>query len=307
MSHAPARPGLTGDATSMALVPLLGVLWGLNWPAVRIALREIPPWGLRATGLLLGGLLLAAIAAASGRSLAVRREHWLRLVGAGALTIAAFNVLLAFAQLAAATSRAAIVTFTMPVWTVLLARIVLGERLERRRILGLGLGIAGLTALGWPLLRAGQLSIGLLYALAGGVCWAAGTVLTKRFPVDAPPLAIAAWQLMIGGLCAGAGMLAFEGLPWPRPLARATVLALGYHVLLAQALAYCLWFEIVARTSAGIATLGTLMVPAVGVLGAMLLLGERPTPADGLGLVLVVAAAASVLLPSGTGQVGRPR
>jgi drug/metabolite transporter (DMT)-like permease len=302
MKAASLRPALGGAGGALALVPLLGVLWGLNWPAVRIALDEILPWTLRAGGMLLGGLTLAVIALLSGRSLGVPRAHWGRLVVAGVLTIASFNVLLAFAQLAAPTSRAAIVTFTMPVWAAVMARVFLGERFDGRRLLGLGLGIAGLAALGLPLIRAGALSVGLAYALAGGICWAAGTVFMKRFPIDASPLAIAAWQLLIGAAAAAVGMLLFEGLNDPRPLSGDTLIAFAYHVLLAQALAYYLWFEVLPRLPAGVSTLGTLMVPAVGVLGAMLFLGERPTAPDYLGLVLVIAAAATILLPRFPGR-----
>jgi drug/metabolite transporter (DMT)-like permease len=299
----PSLPREAAHLRYIALVPILGVLWGFNWPAVKICLGEIAPWTLRATGMLLGGLILAAFVLLRGGSLRVRRDHWLRLACAGILTIGAFNILLAFAQLAAPTSRSAIVTFTMPIWATLFARIVLGERFDRRRLLGLAIGIAGLAALGWPLLLHGRLSFGLLYALAGGMCWAAGTVLTKRFRVAAPPLVIAAWQLLIGAAFAATGMLAAEGVPWPHALREETLIALAYHVLLAQALAYFLWFEVVARIPAGIASLGMLLVPAFGVCGAMLFLGERPTTADFLGLALIVAAAASVLLPARHSEV----
>ena len=290
MPHSSHRP--------LLLVPLLGLLWGFNWPAVRIALTEIAPWTLRAGGMTFAGLVLAAIALARGQSLAVSRRQWFRLAVAGFLSIAAFNVLLAFAQLAAPTSRAAILTFTMPIWAALLARLVLGELFDRRRLMGLGLGAAGIACLGLPLLASGNLPVGLLYALIGSVSWALGTIVTKRWPVDAPILAIAAWQLLIGGAVAGIGMLAFEGVPMPRMLEARTMMALGFHVLGAQALAYFIWFTVIARLPAGIASLGTLMVPAVGVLGSVLLLGERPTPGDWLGLVLVIAAAGSILLPA---------
>jgi drug/metabolite transporter (DMT)-like permease len=291
-----------GSAGHIALVLILGVLWGFNWPAVKIALGEIAPWTLRTVGMLLGGLMLAGIALLRRRSLTVRRDHWLRLTAGGVLTIAAFNILLAFAQLSAVTSRAAIVTYTMPIWATVFARIVLGEAFDRRRLLGLALAIAGLAVLGLPLMRAGRLQIGLLYALGGGISWAAGTVVTKRYPVAAAPLAIATWQLLIGAGFAAIGMLIFEGVPWPKPLAPATVTALLYHVLLAQALAYFLWFEVVARIPVGIASLGTLLVPPFGVLGAMIFVGDKPTATDGIGLVLIVGAAASVLLPSRAGQ-----
>ena len=92
-------------------------------------------------------------------------------------------------------------------------------------------------------------------------------------------------------------MLVFEGLPRALPMRTETWLAFGYHVLFAQALAYLVWFEMVSRVSAGAASLGTLMVPAVGFLSAMAILGERPSWTDGFGLVLVVAAAATVMRP----------
>lgn len=298
MKPSPPSP----PSRSLLLVPLLGLLWGFNWPAVRISLTEIAPWTLRAGGMTFAGLALIAVALARGISLRVPKEHWPRLVVAGILSIAAFNVLLAFAQLLAPTSRAAILTFTMPVWATLLAWPVLGERFDRPRLIGLGLGIAGLACLGLPLIRAGQLSPGLALALLAALSWALGTIVTKRWPVSAPALVIAAWQLLIGGVAAGIGMLVFEGVPMPKALSSPVLIALAFHILGAQALAYVLWFSVIARLPAGIASLGTLMVPAVGALGSVMLLGERPAASDWLGLVLVVAGSCPVssrLTPAG--------
>jgi drug/metabolite transporter (DMT)-like permease len=174
----------------------------------------------------------------------------------------------------------------------------LGEAFDRRRLTGLGLGIAGLLCLGLPLILGGQLSFGLMLALLAALSWALGTIVTKRWPVAAPALTIAAWQLLIGGFVAGIGMLVFEGLPVPKLLSPPVAAALSFHIVGAQALAYFLWFVVVARLPAGIASIGTMMVPAVGVLGSVLLLGERPTPTDWLGLVLVIAASGAIILPA---------
>jgi drug/metabolite transporter (DMT)-like permease len=285
------------DRYYYAAVPLLALLWGFNWPAVKIALGEIRPWMLRASGMALGGGCLVVIAALRGQSLTVKKSQWMRLIAAGLLSIAAFNILLAFAQLSAPTSRAAIITFTMPIWTVLFARILLKEPLDGRRRFGLALGVAGLCALGWPLIWTSEVSIGLFYALMAGICWALGTIVSKRFPVEAPSLAVAAWQLLIGAACAAVGMLAFETVTLPQALQSATIAAFLYHVLFAQALAYVLWFAALSHLPASTASLGTLMVPAVGVAGAMLLLGETPTLTDLAGLMLVIGAASAVLVP----------
>jgi drug/metabolite transporter (DMT)-like permease len=124
---------------------------------------------------------------------------------------------------------------------------------------------------------------------------------TKRWPVSAAALTVAAWQLLIGGTTAGIGMLVFEGLPVPKLLSPHVLTALGFHIVGAQALAYFLWFVVIARLPAGIASLGTLMVPAVGVLGSVLLLGERPAATDWLGLVLVIAASSTIMIPRRSG------
>ena len=286
------------NARTLLLVPLLGVLWGLNWPAVRISLMEIAPWTLRAGGMAFAGVTLILVACFSGQSLRVERAHWPRLVLGGFLSIAAFNVLLAFAQLMAPTSRTAILTFTMPIWSVLMARLWLGEALDRRKLLGLALGAGGLIVLGLPLLRGGGLSWGLALALLASVSWALGTIVTKRWPVSAPAITVAAWQLLLGGVAAGIGMLVFEGVPVPKMLAPKTFAALTFHILGAQALAYFLWFSVIGRLPAGIASIGTLMVPAVGALGSVVLLGERPSLSDWIGLVFVVAASGTILLPA---------
>ncbi len=280
----------------MLAVPLLALLWGLNWPAVKTILAEVAPWTLRSMGMGLGALLLMLVARITGRSLRVPRDQWPRLVVAGLLSVAGFNVLVAFAQLAGTTSRAAIVTFTMPIWAIVLARLVLGERLDGRRAGALAIGIAGLGLLTVPALATNGLPRGILFSLGAGLSWAAGTVFTKRFPIRAGLLGVVAWQLLVGALAAGAGMLLFEGLPHPRLLSPRASFALGYHVLLATALAYFLWFEIVARVPAGVAALGTLLVPVVGVSSAMALLGERPSATDLGGFALITAAAAMATL-----------
>ena len=295
------------NARALLLVPLLGVLWGLNWPSVRIALTEIAPWTLRAGGMTFAGLMLIAVALLRRQSLRVERAQWLRLLLGGFLSIAAFNVLLAFAQLMAPTSRAAILTFTMPIWSVLLARLWLGEALDARKLLGLALGACGLVVLGLPLLRTGGLTWGLGLALVASVSWALGTIVTKRWPVSAPAITVAAWQLLIGGVAAGLGMLVFEGLPVPKPLAPRTMVALTFHILGAQALAYFLWFTVIARLPAGIASIGTLMVPAVGALGSVVLLGEQPSLSDWIGLALVMAASGTILLPARRADPGPVR
>ncbi len=290
---------LPSPAAALA-VPVLALLWGLNWPAVRVVLSWWSPWTLRAVGMGAGALLLFALALARRESCHVAPDQRARLAGSALLTIVGFNLCTAFAQLGGSTSRAAIITFAMPVWAVLLAWLFVGEKPDRWRIGAVALGVAGLALLAAPLLAAGGSARGPLFALGAGVSWAAGTVFLKRFPIRAAPLAATAWQLTVGALVAAAGGLLI-GAPsvhdgatvWP---ALWFWVALIFHVVLATAVAYVIWFDVVARLPAGVAALGTLLIPVVGVAGAMLLLGERPSHADLGGFALIISAAGLALL-----------
>lgn len=284
-------------ASSRLAVLSLALLWGLNWPAVRVALGGFGPWGLHALGLSTAALLLMALARARGQSLAVPAGHRGRLLLSGLLNIAGFNLCTTFAQLAGTTTRATIVAYTMPMWAVLFAWLLLGERPDRRRWMALALGTAGLISLALPLLIQGAPGAGVAFSLFAGASWAAGTVVVKRWPVDAQPFAIAAWQLWVGAAVAAGGMLLFEGFPELARIGAVPAAAFVYHAVLAIALGYVIWFDVVAKLPAGTAALGTLMVPVVGVLGAMALLGERPSAGDLTGFVLIVAAAWTALAP----------
>ena len=158
------------------------------------------------------------------------------------LTVAVFNMCAAFAQLTTSTSRAAVLTFTMPLMSAALAWAVLGERPDRKSALALALGGAGIVVLAVPVLRGLVAPVpvgsvwGLLFPLGAALAWALGTVATKRWPPPGDRIIITAWQLGIGAACATLAALATgERLPavWPpRVLA-----ALAWHVLIATAVA----------------------------------------------------------------------
>ncbi|MGY6269672.1 DMT family transporter [Achromobacter denitrificans] len=287
----------------MRLIPVaLALFWGLNWPAVKIILGIVPPFTLRVLGLGCGALLLLLLARAKRLDLLPPRASWPGIVVGGFLAVAVFNLAVAWAQLSTSTSRAAVLTFTMPMMSALLAWAVLGERLDRRRALALLLGAAGVSILAWPVLRAvfGEHDLaaarGLVFPLVAAFGWAAGTVYLKGWPVAGHRIVVTAWQLAVGAACALAGMLATgESFPLEGWNGR-VVAALAFHIVLGTAVAYWLWFVLSERVSATVATLTTLMVPVVGVLGAMALVGDRPAALDWWGFGLVLAGAAMIVL-----------
>ncbi len=298
------RPGL--------IPAVLAIAWGLNWPAVKTMLTIIPPFSARALGLGLGVLLLAGLALLRRTPLWPQRAAWPAIAVGGLLTVAVFNICTAFAQLTTSTSRAAVLTFTMPLMSAALAWWLLGDRPDRRSLLALGLGGLGVAMLALPVVQAlaaaaagaapvpGVSLWGLLLPLGAALAWALGTVATKRWPPPGDRIVITAWQLGIGAAIAGLlAAAAGEQLPtvWPWRVQ----VALAWHVLIATAVAYVLWYRLLASASATVSSLTTLAVPVVGVLGAMALVGDRPSATDWVGFVLVLGGAALALL-----RVGKP-
>ena len=282
------------------------LFWGFNWPAVKIVLGSAGPWTLRAAGLAGGAGLLLAVAMASGRSLSIERKDWATLALAGIFGVAGFNICAVFAQLSMPTSRAAILTFTMPLWVALFSWLFLGETLDRLRLAALAIGALGLGVLSvpfWPIIRDGGVPFGLVYVLGAAIMWAAGTVIIKGRPVAADPLAVTAWQITVAAVACTLGMAAFET---PHlDLGRVEVAAaFAYHVVLPQAAAYALWFNLIGRVPASTAALGTLLIPIFGVMGAVLLLDDWPTPLDlaGLGLILAAVGVDQVLRARGAAR-----
>lgn len=269
---------------------IAALFWGLNWPVIKVLLTGASPWTLRAAGLTCGATLLAISTVASGHSLRVPRRHWGNLVIAALLNVAAFNVLSVFAQMSMTASRAAILAYTMPLWSVLFAWIALAEPIDKLRSLALVLGAAGIALLAvpfWDVVQAGGVPFGLIFVMASAVCWAAGTVFLKATQPEGAPMALTTWQFIIGAVTVTIGMALFE-----RPhleLNRPDILAAFiYSNVFAQAVAYALWFGLMARVSASTAALGTLLVPIFAVVSSSLWLGERLSPLDLTGFALIL-------------------
>lgn len=284
------RPSADRAALSALLVTVL--VWGYSWVIMKQAMAYMAPLAFAAGRYLIGAAVLFPVLALIRQPL--RPPPLASTLAIGLTQTAAFQGLEQWALLRAGAGRVAVLAYTMPFWVVLFAWGLLAERPSRRQWLGLALAGLGLVGVISPWRGLGDLG-SVLLAIAGGAAWGLGTVLSKRvFRDHAPPaLTLTAWQMLFGAL---ALTLAAWAVPAPPPRWTPALLAdLAYAGILASSLAWALWLYLVRRLPAGVVGLSGLAVPAVSVLLAWLVLGERPGAVEILGIALIGIGLAVVL------------
>jgi drug/metabolite transporter (DMT)-like permease len=296
MARAGEATGLGGEVAARLMLVLTCLIWGITWPMMKIALNGIPPLSMRTITTALGALTLLVFCLVTRRSLRLpNTKAWGHLLVISLLNITAFSLFSAFAQITAATSRVAILTYTMPIWTVLLAWMFLRERPSVPQMIATAVCVLGLAILIYPLTAAG-LPLGALLAIGAGLSWAAGTVYVKWARVEADPIGTTGWQLIFSFIVIAACLFVVDGRLDLDKAHASAVAAVIFTGVVGTGLAYALWFEIVRRLPASTAALGSLGSPVIGVVATVLIIGERPTVADMIGFALIFAASAAVVL-----------
>jgi probable blue pigment (indigoidine) exporter len=259
----------------LIVLAIASVGWGLNFPIMKHLLSEWPPLSSRGLCGIVGAAALALIALARRQTLRVPKGMWLRLLLVSTLSLGGWVAFMGLALLWLSASEAAVLGISIPVWVAFLAWPILGERLSLLRALSLLVALAGIAVLigGNGFDASVEKLPGIMCALAGAVCVALGTVLTKHFPLAMPPLSLAAWQIGLGCLPIALIGLAVEQpqLAALSPIGWASMI---YITLIQFCVCYVCWFAALARLPAATASIGTLLVPVVGVLAAALMLHE---------------------------------
>lgn len=280
-----------------ALVIILTLGWGMNWPLMKLALAEIPVWTFRGSCTASGAIGLFLIAYFSGQTIRVPAGHWRMLALTSFCNVTLWNVFIGYGLTMLPSGRAAIIAYTMPLWTVLLSRWVLHERLTTRRIFGVALGMAGMILLiGSELSVVKAAPLGAALVLGGAFAWALGTVLMRRYPVSLPTTSLTAWQLLVGGLPIMIGAPILDWGTW-QPIGIKATMGLVYNMFFVFIFCYWAWFRIATSAPPTVAALSTLMIPVVGVFSGIWLLGESPHWQEYAAMVLVIASLATVLVP----------
>jgi len=289
----PVRP-----ARAAVLLALIMVLWGANWPVMKVGLQLMPPFTFAAWRLGLGCATLFLVAAVAGQLRLPSRHDRPIVAWVGLLQMAAFLLLINFALQHVPAGRSAILSYTTPLWVVPLALLFLGERLDRAKAAGLALGLAGIAVMFNPLAldwSDGSVLLGNGLLMLAALAWAINIVQVRGHRWEGTPLSLGPWQMLVAAaVVVPVALLAEAGreTDWSWELA----LVLFYNGPVCTGLGFWAMVTATRALPAVTTSLGSLGVPVVGLLLSALALGEPLTATNLGGLALIGAGLALVAL-----------
>jgi drug/metabolite transporter (DMT)-like permease len=276
---------------------LLTLMWGLNWPVMKLSLRELEPLHFRALTMLLGALALGLYFRSRGVRLLPRgAREWRDVVVLGLPNILGWHGLSIVGLTQLPAGRAAILGYTMPVWTVLLGVLFYRERLTARLLLAVAAVLAGITLLLWKELAhlAGR-PVGIVWMQGAAFCWALGTLWMRRAHLTLPPQSLVVWMMALSGVVMAllAGTLE-SAQQWH--LSAVVWGTLVWAVLINYGASQVIWFDMARALPPSTSAMSVMAVPMIGILSAPLIVGEWPSWQDLAAMLCVVVAIGAVLL-----------
>ncbi|MDC8774032.1 DMT family transporter [Roseateles albus] len=283
----------------IAELTLLAAIWGASFLFMRLGAHEFGPVAMAAMRVAGASLMLLPLLAAR-QGLAQLGREWRPLAVIGLLNSALPFALFSFAALSISAGLSSIVNATTPLWGALLAWVWLGQRLKGLRILGLGLGFAGVLYLAWDKASFKPGSDhsavwALLACLSATFCYGLAANFSKRYTAHISPLLVATGSQVYAAMMLALPALLFWPSSAPSAQAWGAVAALA---LLCSAVAYILYFRLMSRIGPTNTIAVTFLIPVFAVLWGYLFLGEVFTlkMAAGCAVVLLGTALALGLL-----------
>ncbi len=273
------------------LLIILSILWGGTFVLAKEALPYLPPLTLTLARVAVAALVLLPVVLVLGYRLPSAPAQWRDFA-----VMSIFNNVIPFGlifwgQTVIGAGLTSVMNATTPLMSLLVARVLAGETLAANKVAGVGIGIGGVGVLVGPSALSGDRAsaLGMLLVVAGTVSYGLSALWGRRFKAI-PPIVSAASQL----ICSSVLMIPIAGLadqfwrlPVPPASALVAVIALG---VVSTAIAYILFFKIMAEAGSNNAMLVTLLIPISGITLGALRFGEALTLNQIVGAVIIAAS-----------------
>ena len=279
----------------LVLLALLTLFWGLNWPVMKIGVRDFPPLTFRTISML-GGLAVIWLAArAQGASLAIPAGARMTVIRLAIPNMLIWHSMIIIGVKLLSSGRAAILGYTMPAWAVLSGLIFFGDRISRSALVGIALAMSGaLLLLSSEFSRLSGQPVGTVMALIAAAGWGFGTVLMKRTQLDMPTISLTFWMLSFTTVIMAMLALIFEypAIRMPHPIEWAAII---YNSAIIFGFAHVVWFRLARILPPVASSLSVMFIPVLGTFSGAWILGEVPHWQDYVAMLLILGAMSTVL------------
>ena len=264
---------------------LLCLIWGYNWVVMKNALHFAGPFDFAALRTILGALCLFIVMLILKKPFKIQEIP--SLIVLGLLQTAGFTGLLVWALVEGGAGKTAVLTYTMPFWTMLLAWPLLGEKLHGWQWPAAFFSLMGILFILDPL-HLGTDVFSMILAIVSGISWALAVILAKKLQARSPNLdliSLTAWQMLFGSIpiVVLAFMTHTTSIEWNSYF----IGALVYNAVFGNAIAWLLWLYALRHLSAGIATMTTTVCPVIAVIASSIELHEAIKSFEFLGMSFI--------------------
>ena len=294
------------SARQVGLLVALTLVWGLNWPVMKLGVTQFPPLTFRTLSMWLGLPVLWLATRWLRVPLHVPRSEWREL---GVLTVTnmvVWHVVAIVSVQALSSGRAAILGYTMPIFSALWGMAMFGQRLAPRQLAGVAAAALGVALLLWHELgRMAGKPWGAAGMLLAAAVWALGTQQLRRTQLRSPTLALVFWMTVVTTLVMTVLATLFERDRWTMPNDTVWV-TIAYNAVLIFGFAQPIWLYLARALPPIASTLSVMLIPVLGVLSGAWWLGEVLHWQDFAAIGLMLVAIASVLWPARPDRAAQP-
>ena len=281
----------------LILLVLLTLVWGFNWPVMKLGIADYPPLTFRALSIWLGVPVLGLALVVMKVPFFIPRERYRELFWLAFANMFVWHALIIVALKHLSSGRAAILGYTMPIFSALLGAWFFNAHLRTRNWLGVAAAGLGVSLLLWhELTYLGGQPLAVLCALIGAATWALGTHRLRNTSMQVATLTISFWMTLMTAIVMSLLGVLFERSQW-KPPGTAAWWSIGYNAVLIYGFAHAAWFFLARSLPPIASTLSVMMIPILGVFSGAIGLGEVLHWQDWAAVVLMVLAIASVLAP----------
>jgi drug/metabolite transporter (DMT)-like permease len=286
------------DRRQAAILVILTLVWGFNWPVMKLGLADYPPLTFRALSMVGGVPVLALALVALKIPFRLPRRHWPELARLTLTNMFIWHICIIVALKSLASGRAAILGYTMPIFSAVIGALFFSAALSARAWSGVAAAAVGVVLLLWhEFANLGGHPVAASVVLCSAAIWALGTQLLRRTRIDVSTLTLSFWMTAITacGLTLIAAVV--EGSQWRMP-GEATWWSIGYNAVLIFGFAHAAWFSLARSLPPVASTISVMFIPVLATFSGAWALSEVLHWQDWAAMVLIVVAIAAVLWPA---------